>query len=62
MLIGLDAGASIWIGVPGGVIVLVAMFVYTARALPGELARFTARFPTPSANPVGGADGIEEPH
>ena len=62
MLIGLDAGASIWIGVPGGVIVLAAMFAYSAKALPGELARFTAHFPTPSADPVGGADGIEGPH
>jgi hypothetical protein len=61
MLIGLDAGSSIWIGVPGGVIVLVVMFAYSAQALPRELARFTARFPTPGADPVGGAAGIEGP-
>ena len=61
MLIGLDGGASIWIGVVGGVIVLPAMFAYSAKVLPGELARFTARFPTPKADPVGGADGSDRP-
>ena len=59
MLIGLPGGASIWIGVVSGVLVLAAMFAYSAKAQPRELARFTARFPTPSADPVGGAGGVE---
>jgi hypothetical protein len=52
MLIGLDGGASIWIGVAGGVIVLAALIAYAAVTIPREQARFTALFPTPSADPV----------
>jgi hypothetical protein len=52
MLIRLDQGVSIWIGVAGGVIVLAALFAYTGMAIVREQARFTALFPTPSADPV----------
>jgi hypothetical protein len=52
MLIGLDDGASIWIGVAGGVVVLAAVFAYIGLAILREQARFTALFPTPSAEPV----------
>ena len=52
MLFGLDGGASIWIGVAGGVIVLAALFAVTGKTVLREQARFTALFPTPSADSV----------
>jgi hypothetical protein len=51
MLLGVDGGASIWIGVAGGVIVLVGLIGYTATTIPREQARFTALFPTPGSAP-----------
>ena len=53
MLIGPVGGASIWIGVAGGVLVLAALFAYTGVTITREQARFTALFPTPGADPVG---------
>ena len=52
MLSGVGGGASIWIGVAGGVIVLAALFAYTFAEITREQARFTALFPTPSADSV----------
>ncbi len=52
MLFGVDGGASIWIGVAGGVIVFAALFAVTAKAIFEEQARFTALFPSPGAAPV----------
>ena len=52
MLIGLEDGASMWIGVAGGVIVLAALFAFTGRVILREQARFTVLFPTPAAEPV----------
>ena len=52
MLMGLDDGTWVWIGVAGGVIVLAALFAYTGVTVLREQARFTALFPTPSADPV----------
>lgn len=52
MPIGLDGGASIWIGVAGWVTVIAALFAYTGVTVTREQARFTALFPTPSADPV----------
>ena len=52
MLLGVGGGASIWIGAAGGVVVLAALFAYTGMAILREQARFTARFPTPSADAV----------
>jgi hypothetical protein len=49
MLAGVDGGAAIWIGAVGGLVVFVALFASTARAIVREQARFVARFPTPSA-------------
>ncbi len=50
MLVGVDGGASIWIGVAGGLIVLAALFAYTGVSITREQARFTALFPTPGAD------------
>ena len=47
MLLGLAGGASIWIGVVGGVVVLAGFFAYAAITIPREQARLTALFPTP---------------
>jgi hypothetical protein len=52
MLFGVNAGASIWIGVVGGVIVFGGLVAYAMAAIPREQARFTALFPTPSAAPA----------
>jgi hypothetical protein len=52
MLIGLDGGASNWIGVAIGLMVLAGLFAYVAMTVPREQARFTALFPTPKADPV----------
>ena len=49
MLIGVDGGPSIWIGVVVGVIVLAALFAVTGLTVLREQSRFTALFPTPSA-------------
>jgi len=38
--------------VAGGVIVLAALIANTATTIPREQARYTALFPTPSADPV----------
>jgi len=51
MLLGLE-GASIWIGVAGGLIVLVALFAFTGLTVLREQARFTVLFPTPSTEPA----------
>ena len=51
-LFGLDGGASIWIGVAGGVVVLAALFAVTGKTILREQARITALFPTPSADSV----------
>jgi hypothetical protein len=52
MLFGVDGGASIWIGVAGGVIVLAGLFALTFAAITREQARIPVLFPTPSADPV----------
>ena len=52
MLFGLAGGASIWIGVVGGVIVLAALSGFTARQILREQARIPVLFPTPSADPL----------
>jgi hypothetical protein len=52
MVIGLDGGAPIWIGVAGGIIVLAALFAFTGWAILREQRRFTVLFPTPGAEPV----------
>jgi hypothetical protein len=52
MLVGLDTGVSIWIGVVAGVVVLAGLFAYAAVIIPREQARLTSLFPTPSADPV----------
>jgi len=54
MLIGLDGGVWIWIGVAAGVVVLAALFAFTGMTILREQARFTALFPTPSTDPVNG--------
>jgi hypothetical protein len=52
MLFGLSSGASMWIGVVGGLVVLAGLFAYGFMTIPREQARLTALFPTPSADPV----------
>lgn len=52
MLFGVDSGASIWIGVAGGLLVIAVLFAYTGVSLTREQARFTALFPTPTADAV----------
>ena len=52
MLFGVDGGASIWIGVAGGVVVLAVLFAYTGVTVTREQTRFNALFPTPRADPV----------
>lgn len=52
MLIGLDGGASIWVGVAGWVVTLAALFAFTGVTILREQARIPVLFPTPSADPV----------
>jgi hypothetical protein len=52
MLFGVDGGASIWIGVAGGLIVIAALVVLTGLTVLREQAKFIVLFPTPSAEPV----------
>ena len=47
MLIGLTGGASVWIGVVGGVLFLVGLVAYGAWSVQRVQANVTARFPTP---------------
>ena len=56
MLVGVDGGASPWIGLAGGVIVFAALLAYAARAIPREQAQLTALFPTPAAAPIESQD------
>lgn len=51
MIIGVDGGASIWIGVAAGVIVLAGLFALTGLTILREQARFTVLFPTPDPTP-----------
>jgi hypothetical protein len=52
MLAGLDGGPSMWIGVAGGVIVLLGLIAYLASSIRRQQALFTALFPTPTAADV----------
>ena len=52
MLFGVVGGASIWIGVAGGLIVLAGLSAFTGLSILREQARIPALFPTPSADPV----------
>ena len=56
MLIGVDGGSSIWIGVASGVVVFIALFALTGLAIVREQARFTALFPTPGVDALPGSD------
>ena len=47
MLVGVAGGASIWIGLLGGVAVLVALIAYGYVSVGSVQASVTARFPTP---------------
>ena len=51
MLIGVDGGPSVWIGVVAGVMILAALFAVTGLTVLREQARFTALFPTPAGEP-----------
>jgi len=57
MLFGLDGGASIWIGVVGGLVALAGLFALTFAAITREQARIPALVPTPSADPVTAPEG-----
>lgn len=52
MIAGLDGATSIWVGVAGGVIVLLGLISYGGWTIRRQYARFTALFPTPAADPV----------
>ena len=52
MLIGTAGGAAIWIGVFGGVVVLVALIVYGKSTVESVQSSVTARFPTPETSAV----------
>lgn len=49
MLAGVDGGQAIWVGAVAGLLVFVALFATTARAILREQGRLEARFPTPAA-------------
>jgi hypothetical protein len=51
-LLGLDGGASLWIGVGGGVLIFVTLFAYTGLAIQRAYGQFTSLFPTPGPEPV----------
>ena len=52
MLVGIGAGASIWIGMAGGVIVLLSLMAYGGWSIRRQYARFTALFPAPATEPT----------
>ena len=52
MLFGLSSGASMWIGVAGGVVVIAALSAFAYMTIPREQARLTVLFPTPGADTV----------
>ena len=49
MLVGVQGGAAMWIGVAGSALTLAALVGLTAAAIPREQARFVSLFPTPTA-------------
>ena len=51
MLVGLTGGSSIWIGVVGSVVFMVALVAYTMSSVQRVQAKVTARFPTPVVDP-----------
>jgi hypothetical protein len=55
MLIGWEGGASIWIGVVGGVVVLAALIAYGALSVERVQSAVTAAFPTPGIDTAGEA-------
>ena len=57
MLIGVSGGASIWVGVLGGVLFLVGLVAYGAWSAQRVQATVTAAFPTPPPPTEAGADG-----
>jgi hypothetical protein len=56
MLMGLNGGTSIWIGVVAGVLVLLALIAYGAASIRRNNAQFDARFPTPDDASAGPTD------
>ena len=54
MLLAVDGGLSIWIGLGGGLVVLAAVFAYTGLFFGREQARFEASFPTPKVGQAAG--------
>jgi hypothetical protein len=56
MLMGLNGGTSIWIGVVAGVLVLLALIAYGAASIRRNNALFDARFPTPDDASAGPTD------
>ncbi len=52
MLVGIDRSVSIWIGLVGGVVILVALFALTASGIIREQSKFPVAFPTPAPEPA----------
>lgn len=52
LLVGVEGGVAVWIGVVAAVLVIGGIFAYTATVIGREQARFVARFPTPTAEPA----------
>jgi hypothetical protein len=49
LLFGIDGSAAVWIGVAGGILLLVTIVVLTFGAVPRHQAQLEARFPAPAA-------------
>jgi hypothetical protein len=50
LLIGVDGGLAVWIGIAGGVLVLATLIATTAGAIPRNQANLEALFPAPSSD------------
>ena len=50
LLMGVAGGASIWIGVVGGVVIMAALMAYAMLSVDSVQSSVSARFPTPGTD------------
>jgi hypothetical protein len=54
LLVGIPGGQALWVGLAGGLIVIVSLFVRTSGAVTREQATLPARFPASEQDPAAG--------
>jgi hypothetical protein len=53
LILGVNGGAAVWIGVAGSIVALIAIVYLTAGSVPGAQATLDVQFPAPENAPQG---------